>query len=376
MFESKSRNELSVIAGLLSMLVLAVAGLVLKASQPVILPLIIAWLLSYILGPVVTFMTRRRIPTGIAVALVLLILLGICYLGGLFLFSRITSFMDAYPVYQLRVMELLRAATQRWNLPYDPLAGIDWWSKIGEYMAVTAGSLVSFTSKLVLVIFYLVFLLLGKPYFNAKLRHAFDTVQADHISGIFGAISKQIGLYLSLQVLISMATGVIVWFGLSRIGVDFAVTWGALAFFLNFIPTVGSILASVPPILVALVQFPSVWPAVGTALMLMTIQMTIGNVIAPKVLGERLNLSPVVVLLSLVFWGWLWGVTGALLSVPIASAIKIVCANIEPLRPISILMGSGRSFHFASRQPEKTETQASVDRGTTEHSPEDDSAAS
>jgi predicted PurR-regulated permease PerM len=151
-------------------------------------------------------------------------------------------------------------------------------------------------------------------------------------------------MYLFLQLVISLATGVIVWFSLSLIGVDFAVTWGAMAFFLNFIPTVGSILASVPPILVALVQFPSIWPAVGTAVVLLMIQMTIGNVVAPKVLGERLNLSPVVVLISLVFWGWLWGVVGALLSVPIASAIKIVCGNVEPLRPISILMGSGRAY--------------------------------
>jgi len=344
MFEQKNRNELGVIAGLLLLLVVAAACFVLRAAQAVILPLIIAWLLSYILGPVVTFMTRRRIPTGVAVTLVLLILLGICYLGGLFLHSRAMSFVQAYPAYQQRVQALLRVATQRWNLPYDPLEGINWWSKIGEYMAVTARPVVSFTSKLVLVIFYLVFLLLGKPYFSAKLQYAFDSRRADHISGMLGAISKQIGTYLSLQLLISMVTGVVVWLGLSWIGVDFAVTWGALAFFLNFIPNIGSILASIPPILVALVQFPTVWPAVGTGLMLLTIQMTIGNVIAPKVLGERLNLSPVVVLLSLVFWGWLWGVVGALLSVPIASAIKIVCGNIEPLRPISILMGSGRDF--------------------------------
>jgi len=344
MAESKSLNEPRLIAGLLSLLVLAAACLVLRAAQSVILPLIIAWLLSYILGPVVTFMTRRRVPTGIAVALVLLILLGICYLGALFLHARVMVFWQAYPAYQARVIGLLRAATARWQFPYDPLEGINWWSKVGEYLALTAGSLVSFTSKLVLVIFYLVFLLLGKPYFNAKLRHAFDENRANHIAGILGSISSQFGVYLSLQLLISMATGIIVWLGLSWMGVDFAVTWGALAFFLNFIPTVGSILASIPPVLVALVQFPSIWSAFGTAILLLVIQMTIGNVVAPKVLGERLNLSPVVVLISLVFWGWLWGIAGALLSVPIASAIKIVCENVAPLHPIAILMGSGRQY--------------------------------
>jgi predicted PurR-regulated permease PerM len=127
--------------------------------------------------------------------------------------------------------------------------------------------------------------------------------------------------------------------------VDFAVTWGALAFFLNFIPTVGSIAASLPPILLALVQFyPSIWPGVFTLLSILTIQLGMGNGIAPKVLGDQLNLSPVVILLSLLFWGWLWGVVGALLSVPITAALKIVCENIESLQPISVMMGSGKSY--------------------------------
>jgi AI-2 transport protein TqsA len=136
-----------------------------------------------------------------------------------------------------------------------------------------------------------------------------------------------------------------VWFALTLIGVDFAVTWGALAFFLNFIPTVGSIAASLPPILLALVQFyPSIWPGFITLLSILTIQLGMGNGIAPKVLGDQLNLSPVVILLSLLFWGWLWGVVGALLSVPITAALKIVCENIEPLHPISVMMGSGKSY--------------------------------
>jgi predicted PurR-regulated permease PerM len=132
---------------------------------------------------------------------------------------------------------------------------------------------------------------------------------------------------------------------LEFIGVDFAVTWGALAFFLNFIPTVGSILASIPPVLLALVQFyPSLWPAVITLLAVTTIQMGMGNALAPKVMGDQLNLSPVVVLLSLLFWGWLWGIVGALISIPIAAAIKIVCENIKTLHPISVMMGSGKTY--------------------------------
>ena len=344
MVETKQMDKQKVMVALMSVLALVAACAVLKLAQSVVLPLIIAWLLSYILGPVVTSMTRRRIPTGLAVTIVLILLLGICYLGGLFLHARIVSFWQAYPLYQDRVMALFKSFTSRWELPFDPLEGINWGPKIGEYLATTAGSLLAFTMKLIMVIVYLIFLLLGKPYFRYKLEKAFESDQARRFDAILRSISGEIGRYLFVQLLISLGTGVLVWFSLTLVGVDFAVTWGALAFFLNFIPTVGSLVASIPPILVALVQFDSLWPGIITALLLFSIQMAIGNGVAPKVMGERLNLSPVVVLISLVFWGWLWGIVGALLSVPIASTIKIVCENIEPLRPISTLMGSGKRY--------------------------------
>jgi predicted PurR-regulated permease PerM len=159
------------------------------------------------------------------------------------------------------------------------------------------------------------------------------------------SISKQIGQYLVVKVAISGTTGVLVWIILSLLKVEFALTWGALAFFLNFIPSIGSIIASIPPVLLAVVQYyPSVWTPVLTAVALLLVQMTMGNIIEPKIMGDNLNLSPVVILLALIFFGWMWGIVGALLSVPIAAAIKIVCENIDALKPISILMGSGKSL--------------------------------
>ncbi len=344
MVETTQMDKQKVTVALLSVLALVAVCAVLKMAQSVVLPLIIAWLLSYILGPVVTSMTRRRIPTGVAVGAVLLLLFGICYLGGMFLYGRVVVFWNAYPQYQERIMALLETSTSTWNLPFDPLEGINWGPKLGAYMAVTADSILSFTLKLIMVMIYLVFLLLGKPYFGYKLQKAFKAERAEKLASILGSISNQTGRYLFLQLLISLATGICVWGALTMMKVDFAITWGAFAFFLNFIPTVGSLIASIPPILVALVQFDSIWPAVITAMLLLTIQMVIGNGIAPKIMGDQLNLSPVVVLISLVFWGWLWGIVGALLSIPIASAIKIVCENVESLKPISTLMGSGKRF--------------------------------
>ena len=329
----------------LGILVLVAIGVVLKSAQAVVLPLIIAWLLSYLIAPAINYMTQRKIPTTLAVVIILIILLGIFYLSATFLYTRISAFAMAYPRYQTRFIELIGVVTNRWDLPFDPLAGINWGQNIGRFLVSLSGSIFVFVSKLVLVVIFLFFILLGKPYFKYKILKSFSTQNADQISSIAFSITDQIRRYLSMQFLISFVTGTLVWLALEIIGVDFAVTWGAFAFFLNFIPTVGSIVASIPPILLAVVQFyPSFLPAIITLICVVSIQMVIGNGIAPKVLGDQLNLSPVVVLLSLLFWGWLWGIVGALISIPIAAAIKIVCENIDTLHPISVMMGSGKSY--------------------------------
>jgi predicted PurR-regulated permease PerM len=329
---------------LLSILTLVAVGIVLKQAQVVILPLIIAWLLSYILGPVVTTLTRFKLPTSVAVTLVLILLVGAAYLGATFVNARVSAFVAVYPKYQQQLNDLFEAWSGRMNLGYNPFAGVDWSDQFGRYLLRISGSLFSFVSKLLMVVFFLVFLLLGKPFFKYKLRKAFPE-KSEQFSEILTTISRQIGRYLSVQFLVSFITGVLVWLALRLLKVDFAVTWGAMAFVLNFIPTVGSIVASIPPVLLALVQFyPRVWPAVGVLATLVSIQVLLGNVITPKIMGDKLNLSPVVVLLSLVFWGWLWGITGAVLAVPIASTIKIVCENIDPLQPISIMMGGGKAY--------------------------------
>ncbi|MGD2186186.1 MAG: AI-2E family transporter [Desulfobacterales bacterium] len=329
----------------LGILVLIAVGVVLKSAQSVILPLIIAWLMSYLIGPAINFMTQRKIPTTLAVLIILILLLGVFYLSFTFLFARFSAFVAAYPKYHTRFTELIALISSQWNLEFDPLAGINWGQNIGRFLASASKSIFVFVSQLVLVIIFLFFILLGKPYFRYKILKSFSTANADQIASITFSITGQIRRYLSLQFLISFTTGVLVWLTLVIIGVDFAVTWGALAFFLNFVPTVGSIVASIPPILLALVQFyPSYWPGIITLISVMTIQLGMGNALAPKLMGDQLNLSPVVVLLSLLFWGWLWGIVGALLSIPIAATIKIVCENIETLHPISVMMGSGKTY--------------------------------
>jgi AI-2 transport protein TqsA len=339
----------NLMVGLLSALVLFTVAAAFKVAQTVVIPLMIAWLLSYICGPVVTFLVHKKVPSGLAVLLVLVLVLFVCYMGGVFLGGRVRAVLAESPKYIEQLNIIYHDAITKLNVPDDFLADINWTQQLGPKLAALSGSVAvfmgNFLGKLILILIFLVFMLLGKPYFKYKMAAAFPADQATQFTDMTTSISQQIGQYLVVKVAISGTTGVLVWLTLTLLKVEFALTWGALAFFLNFIPSIGSILASIPPILLAIVQYyPSMWTPVLTAVVLLTIQMLMGNVIEPKIMGESLNLSPVVILLSLVFFGWMWGIIGALLSVPIAAAIKIVCENIDALKPISILMGSGKQF--------------------------------
>ncbi|NOY87018.1 MAG: AI-2E family transporter [Deltaproteobacteria bacterium] len=337
------RSRISV--ALLAVLATVAVGFVLQQAQSVILPLIIAWLLSFILAPAVNMMAGKRVPRPIAIFLVLVLLIGILYIAIIFLNGRISTFISAFPKYHSRFNEITQLVRDRFNLAHNPLTEFNWMITLRTFLVKLSGSLLFVMNKLILVVIFLVFILLGHPYLRFKIKKALSDENAEKVTLIINTISSQFSRYLVIQFIISLATGILVWLSLTVIGVDFAVTWGALAFLLNFIPTIGSIISAVPPILLAFIQFfPVFWPGVATFIALLTIHMVIGSVVAPKVVGDRLNLSPVVILLSLLFWGWLWGIIGALLSVPIASAVKILCENVEELRPISIMMGSGKSY--------------------------------
>jgi predicted PurR-regulated permease PerM len=339
----------NLMVGLLSVLVVFCVAAAFKAAYTVVIPLMIAWLLSYICGPVVNYLVHKKVPLGLAVLAVLVLVLVVCYFCGTFLYGRVVDVLAESPKYVAQLNAIYRDTTSGLKIPEDYLANINWTEKLGPKLAALSGSLAffmgNFLSKLMLVLIFLVFMLLGKPYFKYKVAAAFPAERASQFTDMTTSISKQIGQYLVVKVAISGTTGVLVWFALTLLKVEFSLTWGALAFFLNFIPSIGSIIASIPPILLAVVQYyPSIWTPIFTAVVLLLIQMTMGNVIEPKIMGDSLNLSPVVILLSLVFFGWMWGMVGALLSVPIAAAIKIVCENIDALKPISILMGSGKSL--------------------------------
>ena len=156
-------------------------------------------------------MSRYKVPRALAVFMVIMFMFGVCYVGGVFLHGRISTLAAAFPKYQESFMELMSAVEKRFNVAYNPFTDIDWGKVVGGYLVTLSGSLFSFFSNLVLVIIFLIFIFAGQPYFKFKLRKALSSEYADHMATMVTSISAQISHYLSLQFLISAATGSVVW---------------------------------------------------------------------------------------------------------------------------------------------------------------------
>ena len=330
----------------LGIIALVVCFVVIQALKPVLMPVVFAWILSAMLAPLVRTLTKWRVPYALGVAFAIIFTVLIFFEAGILINDLVSSFVPRYGEYSAKLTNILKPIYGK--LPpkgVEILTAFDWQTRVGKIVMSLSSLLISLSSTVVMVLIVTAFLLIEQRDFGAKLESAFPDRIADKIGDVIGGITRQVSRYLLLQFVISLVTGVCVWLALWAIGVEFALTWGVLAFVLNFIPTIGSILASIPPILIALVQNApdSYWQPVVTAIALLAIQMAIGNVISPRVMGNHLNLSPVAVLVSLLFWSWLWGPAGALISVPVTAAIKIVCDNIAPLAPIGVLLGSGRA---------------------------------
>jgi predicted PurR-regulated permease PerM len=202
------------------------------------------------------------------------------------------------------------------------------------------------------------FLLIEAVHFKEKIDRAFENKRSGQIKKIADDVIYQVTRYLSIKFLISLATGTVVAIGLGIVRLDFALVWGIIQFILNFIPNIGSIAAGVGATLFALIQFwPDPGPIIAVALIMLGANMIIGSIMEPKIMGDNLGLSPIVVLISLAIWGWLWGFVGMILAVPMTVIIKILCENIPFLEPVSILMGSSKALKRKEEEPEPPENE-------------------
>jgi len=199
-------------------------------------------------------------------------------------------------------------------------------------------------SNILQILLYVLFLLLDQRYFNAKINALFsDYDNRQKAKEVLTSISKSIRMYLSITTIISLCTGILVYIACVLFGLEGAVLWGFIAFVLNFIPTIGSIIAVVFPTLFALVSFQELSQVLFLLIVLGVIQFVIGNIIYPKMMGNKLNISQFIVILSLVIWGAMWGTVGMFLSVPLMMILLIILSQFENTKSLAIIIsGDGK----------------------------------
>jgi AI-2 transport protein TqsA len=217
-------------------------------------------------------------------------------------------------------------------------------------------TIVAMVGKISLVLIYVAFMLAEQGTFKNKIKEMFPNQgRRDSVMSILSHVQEDIQTYLWIKTLTSALTGVVSYFVLRAVGVDFAIFWAFTIFMLNFIPTIGSIIATLFPAMLALIQFDTFLPFMIVLIAVGSIQLVVGNMLEPKLMGNTLNVSPFVVMLSLTLWGSIWGIAGAFLSVPITVILLIIFAHFERTRYIAVLLSGDGSLKFAKQTQEKLE---------------------
>jgi predicted PurR-regulated permease PerM len=319
--------------------VIVVAGM--RAAAPLVVPFLLATFIAIICSGPLAWMEKRKIPTSLAILLIvsLVVLVGIFI--ATFVGASLSAFYENLPTYEERIglfdTHLLERAdhygihiSPKVLMQYfDPRAVISWVAGI----LTGFGGMLTNTFMIIMTVVFILFEVASMP---DKIRRALPN--ADNTLVQLTAIMTGVKQYLGLKTVLSLLTGAAVTIWLTLIGIDYPLLWGLVAFALNFIPNIGSIIAAVPAVLLALVQL-----GFGDALLAasgyLLINMVIGNMLEPKVLGHGMGLSTLVVFVSLVFWGWALGPVGMLLSVPLTMIMRIALDCNPRTRWMAIILG-------------------------------------
>ncbi|GBD86766.1 AI-2 transport protein TqsA [bacterium BMS3Abin03] len=351
--ENGNSKKLTVISYFLGIIVAVILVYLLAAFRNLLIPIVIAVFLTYLFFPILDWMNKKiRIPKGLGIILIFIFNFAIFYLIGLLFYSSFAGFSVKLEAYGQMLSKIIQDILSPFNITLTEIAqmfGI-------ETEKFNAGNLIkklfdagiiqnllsSFSdlfSNFFIVMLFWVFMIMGKTKFEDRLKIALKDSSVD-VSKTLNSINDQLQSYLLIKTAVSLATGITFTIILYIYGIPFAMIWGFLAFVMNYIPNVGSLIATVFPILIGMLEYGLGLTSISLAAVLVIVQQIFGNMIEPKLLGSKMDLSTVFILLSLVFWGWVWGIVGMFLAVPIASVMKILCSNIEPLKPIAIIMGT------------------------------------
>ncbi len=326
-----------------AVVVVFLLGVFLKLAKPVLIPFCLALFLSLALTPVLDALVRRKVPKSVALVVILCLTFILLYLMGVLFYSSGKQFAAELPSYNEMMKSFLDGLDQTIQNPRLKAEALGWINslnaeKVGSLILSALGPFLSFMSQLLLVFVFMIFILAGRGRMETKIARAFPLDQAAAVTQAMRRIDRQVQKYLAVKTLMCVATGLLTAVILALFRVPFAVVFGVLAFLLNYIPTLGSIIATALPVLLAAFYFGSLGQALAILVLLMVLNLSLGNVVEPRLMGKGLGLSPLLVFFSLFFGSWLWGIPGMILSVPILAILKIIFGNIPSLKILETMM--------------------------------------
>ena len=328
-------------------IVIAATICLLIVGRGLLMPFVLGLVLWYMIDALADAFEQPRLasfrlPRPVAMIAALGFIGGLFWILGRTIGSNVSAVAAAAPSYEARLQRLVDAGAKMVGIENSPTLGelfnrISLTDTLGGF-AAAAASIVSIAG---IVAIYAGFLFVEQVHFSRKLAAIFgqDSRRA-RVRAVLGRIDRDIRLYIRIKTALAVATSVLGYTVMAWVGVDFAGFWAVMLFFFYFIPTVGSILAIAAPAILTLVQFDHLTPFLTVLFVIGTIQIVTANIVEPAMMGRSLNLSPLVVIVSLVVWGTIWGVVGMFLCVPIMVVALIVLAQFETTRPVAVLLSA------------------------------------
>ncbi|MDP1615006.1 MAG: AI-2E family transporter [Methylococcales bacterium] len=328
-----------------SFVIIYLSGLLLITGRGILMPIIIAMFIWYFLNAIYRVISHlpkvgTHLPKAVSVLLTMIFVMGLGYAIVSIISNNVADVIQASARYQDHIQVIIANLQKKLHfqsaLQLNTLLGE--WS-LQPFLVGIYGVFTSITSSAILIGLYVVFLFVEQHFFTTKLNALFP--QRTHqalVHNILGHIIQDTQSYLGLKTFLSLITACASWLIMVSVHLDFSAFWALLIFFLNFIPNIGAIIATAFPVLLAFVQFQTPLPCFIIAGGIILVQFVIGNLIEPRFLSKSLNLSPLVILIALAFWGSVWGILGMFLSVPITVMMMIIFAHFNATRPIAILL--------------------------------------
>lgn len=321
----------------LAAVIIIIVGLM--AAKDIVVPILLAIFITILVTPLLNWLQKKGLNSSFALVGVVAILIIVMTLFGLIISASLHDFASNLPEYEEKLRQTLSSImaffrSQGMEFSDEMISDLIDPGKIAQFASqIVKGFGSALTSGLILLLL-IVFMLLEASTLPKKLN-AIHVDALSHAKDILHSVKQ----YMMLKSLFSLLTGLLVYVFLLFIGLDYALLWGVLAFLLNFIPTIGSIIAAVPAVILALIQLGFIG-AIEVAVLFLVVNILIGSILEPKYMGQGLGLSTLVVFISLIFWGWVFGPIGMLLSVPLTIVLKLALFTNPRTKWIALLLGS------------------------------------